>query len=58
MTKMCCICNRTQIENSWEVKPTTSGEIVSHGFCPDCYEKQHKVFGSFLKKQLQTNKEI
>lgn len=45
--RVCCHCNKIYKIDTWEVdegKPTG----VSHGFCPECYEK--------LKKDLEENK--
>jgi hypothetical protein len=44
--KICCHCNKIYKIDTWKVdegKPTG----VSHGFCPECYEK--------LKDQLLDN---
>lgn len=39
VTVQCCMCNRTKIENGWLMQPTEDGHMVSHGYCPECFEK-------------------
>ncbi|MDH3360153.1 MAG: hypothetical protein OEL55_04710 [Desulfobulbaceae bacterium] len=45
MEKVCCVCSRVKLEQSW-VKDVKRIAMVkpSHGYCPDCYrEAMQKV---------------
>ena len=63
MTTVCCICFKTKNNNAWQFQPNNRSiapyddELISHGYCPDCYKKQLKVFTHFHTRQLQPGKE-
>ena len=56
MEKVCCVCNRVKMENSWvkRVKRLTMSK-PSHGYCPECYrEAMQKVmnFGTHFQPAI------
>lgn len=58
MTTVCCICNKTKKENSWEMMPIPYDRLVSHGYCPGCFDVVNKeIFNRVFLKPMN-NKEI
>ena len=57
MTVLCCVCKKEKKDGSWTRTATIEDENVSHGFCPDCYKKQHLFFMEALSRQIEADKE-
>ncbi|MFA6284113.1 MAG: hypothetical protein WC633_08230 [Desulfurivibrionaceae bacterium] len=39
MRTVCCVCRRVKCKGGWLEEMVESEVRVSHGFCPECYEK-------------------
>ena len=50
MLTICCVCNKTKHKNAWVNEPLPEDIIFSHGYCPQCYEKQKQKIANFFKK--------
>ena len=58
MVTQCCICTKTKTVNGWEYLNEKGGQKISHGFCPDCYQKQMIALSNSLIWRSHFNKEI
>lgn len=38
VTTICCVCKRVKNGDAWELKPVDGEALLSHGYCPSCYE--------------------
>ncbi len=36
MITVCCVCQRIKHENQWVEENIPSGELPTHGYCPEC----------------------
>lgn len=39
---LCCICKKVKEGKNWADSSVDIKEIVSHGYCPECYKKLEK----------------
>jgi hypothetical protein len=41
ITTKCCVCHKIRTEaGQWiEQRAASEGEVFSHGYCPECFEK-------------------
>ncbi len=59
MRTICCVCQKVKIKNDWQASMSeciVSPTRLSHGFCPECYEKTLEQFQQhldFRKKQAR-----
>ncbi|MBN1676013.1 MAG: hypothetical protein JXR37_33525 [Kiritimatiellae bacterium] len=35
----CCTCHRVRAGDAWEIRPDIVDAVISHGYCPTCYEE-------------------
>ena len=38
MTRICCVCKKSEFEGQWKRMPAGAVHKMSHGYCPLCYE--------------------
>lgn len=38
MIKVCCVCKKMQSADRWVQATLSDSEMVTHGYCPDCFE--------------------
>ncbi|HIJ78061.1 MAG: hypothetical protein OEY01_01980 [Desulfobulbaceae bacterium] len=38
MVTVCCVCKKTKNKNRWQKQAIIHGKVLSHGYCPHCYE--------------------
>jgi len=36
---ICCVCQKTKGVNGWSFQYVDKHEILSHGYCPDCFHE-------------------
>ncbi|MHB1014453.1 MAG: hypothetical protein ACYC2W_04125 [Desulfurivibrionaceae bacterium] len=39
MRTICCVCRRVKCKGGWFEQMLASEVRVSHGFCPECFDK-------------------
>lgn len=39
MQMVCCLCKRTKDEDGWVEKIVSYSKKLSHGYCPECFQK-------------------
>lgn len=39
MKTVCCICEKTKNGNNWTNTTCDHNEVLSHGYCPECFQK-------------------
>jgi len=39
MRTICCVCQRVKGEDGWVLVAGLVASRLSHGYCPECYEK-------------------
>ncbi len=39
MQTVCCVCRRIKGKRGWLRGKGGAGEEVSHGYCPDCFQR-------------------
>jgi len=40
MLTVCCVCKRTKKQETWDdYSGESTHELVSHGYCPDCFSE-------------------
>ncbi len=44
MRTVCCVCRRVQCKGDWLEQMLESEVLVSHGFCPECFDKTMAQF--------------
>jgi len=45
LNTICCVCLKTKAGKGWENAPLSCHEKVSHGYCPECFQKTMQQFG-------------
>lgn len=54
MRTICCMCQRVKHQDDWLEAALKGQEPLSHGFCPECYEKtMHWVGLRFAKPEVK-----
>lgn len=48
MLVICCVCRKTKNRNRWSKKVSGAGESLSHGYCPQCYQKMIDKVNAFF----------
>lgn len=36
MVHICCVCQKVKGTGGWQHEMVPSGELASHGYCPEC----------------------
>jgi len=53
MRMICCVCHKTKGANGWVKHFVLQSKMVSHGYCPQCFQvTMEKVQAEYLRRGL------
>ncbi len=50
MRVVCCNCNKTKEQGQWVKLPLGDNNMLSHGYCPKCYNEAVQAIHTFFKR--------
>ena len=50
MQTVCCLCKRTKDDDRWVEKIVSYTKKMSHGYCPECFQKTMTKIKSNIPK--------
>ncbi len=50
MTTICCKCLKTKTDNGWTKTDSRDANILSHGYCPACYQETIKKIQNYRQQ--------
>ena len=51
MTTVCCKCFKTKTANGWSKATPQDADLLSHGYCPHCYQETIKKIYDYRPQQ-------